>query len=43
MKKDNLLGRSKIPEKIWKAEMLIRGEGYTKYSQPQRIGKLKNL
>ena len=30
----------KIGEKIWKAETLIRGEGYTKYNQPQRIGIL---
>ena len=33
--------RSKIPEKNWKAEMPIRGEGYAKYSQPQRIGSEK--
>lgn len=26
-----------IGEKNWKAERLIRGEGYTKYNQPQRI------
>ena len=36
--------RGKIGEKIWKAKpigKLIRGEGYTKYSQPQRIGSEK--
>jgi hypothetical protein len=30
-----------IEEKIWKAEMLIRGEGTAKLYQPQRIGSEK--
>jgi hypothetical protein len=36
-----VMQNEEIPEKNWKAEMPIRTEGYTEYSQVQRIGDEK--
>lgn len=41
MQKQDDTSRSKIEVLSGKAEMLIRTEGYTKYSQGQRIGSEK--